>query len=70
MSKLRNCPLCGGPVRFNYDATLEPNGVICPRCHALTRFMRVKSAGRSETYGDTQQRIADLWNRRNGEVIT
>ena len=65
MDELRPCPFCGKEVRIIHDIMGVPEGVHC-RCGAFVRFMFMPKRV-NETFGETQKRIAERWNRRAGE---
>lgn len=53
----------GGMAKIVHDLDGTPNGVHC-RCGALVRFLFMpKKVG--ETFGETQERIVERWNRRS-----
>ena len=65
MIDLKPCPFCGGKPRFIHDIDGTPSGIHC-KCGALVRFVFMpKYVG--ETFGATQTRIAERWNRREHE---
>lgn len=62
MIELKKCPFCGGDAKIIHDADGTPSGVHC-KCGAFVRFLFMpKKAG--EKFGETQDRIAERWNRR------
>ena len=62
MTELKPCPFCGGKPKIIYDASGAPSGVHC-LCGAYVRFLFMpKVVG--ETFGETQKRIEERWNRR------
>ena len=67
MNELKPCPFCGNKVDYNHDLNMEPHGVWCKHCKMIVRFTRVKAIQRGETFGDVERRIAERWNRREGE---
>lgn len=64
MTELKPCPFCGGKVDYQYDGNFELSGIHCPRCHSRTTFYRFLTPKKSETYGETMDKWADCWNRR------
>ena len=67
MAELKPCPFCGQKVDYNYDLGLMPIGVYCKNCRIVVRFMGMKKSGKGEVFGDAMKRIAERWNRREGE---
>ena len=61
--KLGPCPFCGEPVRYVYDADLEPDGITCVNCHIIVRFPRA-GVRRGEKFEAAMRRMAEIWNRR------
>lgn len=66
MTDLKPCPFCGGEVRYNYNLDLEPDGITCMKCSYILRFTRISHRGK-DTFGATMQRLAEAWNRRQGD---
>lgn len=67
MVKLKPCPFCGGKVDYQYDGNFELSGIHCLQCHSMTKFYRIPKPKPSETYGETLDRWAEHWNRREDE---
>lgn len=61
---LKPCPYCGGKVDYHIDASMEPVGVYCAKCHAIIRFTRIRTKGNHESFGVVMGKIAEAWNRR------
>ena len=65
MTTLRPCPFCGNNVQWNHNLDWEITGIYCVRCKAMVKFpVKVK---RTDTYGDTMNKWAEFWNRRDGD---
>jgi len=62
--ELKPCPFCGGRPTYNYDASMEPVGVYCVKCHAIIRFVRIRVKGDHEPFSVALEKIAEAWNRR------
>ena len=63
MPELKDCPFCGGSVRFSYDMELIPEGIMCHRCKYVLRFWDIR--GKSTTrFEDLMKPMAERWNRR------
>lgn len=67
MTELKPCPFCGDDVRYNINMEMEPDGVYCRKCKALIRFTCVKPIQKGENFGDVCKRIAERWNKREGD---
>lgn len=61
---LKPCPFCGGKVRISYDIRSEANGIWCPTCHSITKFIRIKLKSDKETFGEFESRWGAAWNKR------
>ena len=61
--KLRSCPFCGGAVRFNFNADLEPDGITCHKCKYTMWYFRI-SVAPGETFDIAMNKMADHWNGR------
>lgn len=65
MIKLKPCPFCGSKAKVIHDPYGTPSGVHC-KCGALVKFLFMPKVVR-ETFGETQDKIVEKWNRRAGE---
>lgn len=63
MKELKPCPFCGDKVNIIHDIAGVPTGVHC-KCGAFVRFSSTMPKRAHETFGETQDRIAERWNRR------
>lgn len=63
LTRLKPCPFCGGPVRYNYNLDLDPDGIACHNCHIVVRFPRVH-VREHDKYGAALVAMAEAWNRR------
>lgn len=63
MVTLKPCPFCGSAVRINHDLWGEPDGIWCGKCHMFVRWPRIR-VEKGETFGNTMERIAKVWNGR------
>ena len=64
MNDLDRCPFCGGRAIFTRDPEdcAEITGIYCLGCKAIVKWnIQVRAA---DTYGETQQKWTDKWNKR------
>lgn len=62
-TRLETCPFCGEPVRYVYNADLEPDGIACMNCHIVVRFPRIHVRP-FDKFEVAMGEMADIWNRR------
>ena len=62
-TRLEPCPFCGEPVRYNYNADLEPDGIACFNCHIVVRFPRIHVRP-FDKFEVAMGEMAEIWNRR------
>ena len=67
MTELKPCPFCGSKVKISYDIRSEANGIWCPTCHSMTKFIRIKLKSDKETFGEFESKWEAAWNRRHNE---
>lgn len=62
--ELKPCPFCGGTKAYIvHNIEMEPDGIVCPMCHIVVRFPRIKVRG-GERFEVAMSKMADAWNRR------
>ena len=62
-TELKSCPHCGMDVQYTYNIDLEPDGIMCPKCHTVMRFIRI-SVKPGEQFIIAMSKMAEIWNRR------
>lgn len=67
MPELKPCPFCGHKPQFNINISGWPVAVFCWRCHAKTEWTNMEDK-KTDTAGDVMQRLAERWNRRDGNA--
>ena len=62
--ELRLCPFCNGKAIFVRDPedVAEITGIYCLACKAYVKWNI--QPGKRETFGETQSRWTEKWNRR------
>lgn len=60
-TRLEPCPFCGEPVRYVYNADLEPDGIACFNCHIVVRFPRIHVP--FSKFDVAMSEMAETWNR-------
>ena len=67
MTDLKPCPFCGESRAYPaYNIEMEPDGIVCPICHIIIRFPRIKVRG-GEKFEIAINKMAEVWNRRARE---
>ena len=67
MIDLKPCPFCGRKATFNYNIEFEPNGIRCDFCHYFITYPRL-SVRKGERFEECMNRMAEMWNRRDGDT--
>lgn len=64
MAELKPCPFCGNPKpMIMHDLELVPHGIHCSKCGTFVKFAGI-NGHKDKTFGETMEKIAAKWNRR------
>lgn len=66
VKELLPCPFCGRKVQFNIDIDGDVAGIYCNWCKAYVRFTSIDGTKKGDKFGDTMNRYAEKFNRRDG----